>query len=112
MTPAIEHSVLVAGTSFRQADVATARFGDACDLVHEPSNQHDPEAIMVVLRKNGRQIGYLPRGLGGTILEVLGLGASVAGIVNSVGKAGGSGPLGVNMTIQMYGPPERDGDAA
>lgn len=48
------------GTS-RQAILARCFAGDDVDLVPEPTNRFDHDAIAVVVRGKG-QIGYLPRG--------------------------------------------------
>jgi len=48
---------------FRYGEAASAtplmRAGDALDLVREPDNPHDPDAVRVEWR--GRKLGYVPR---------------------------------------------------
>jgi hypothetical protein len=55
--------VPVAGVSFRAEDVADASFdpGARLSLVHEPDNEHDPNAIAVWNADRARQAGYVPR---------------------------------------------------
>ena len=47
------------GTS-RQSVIKRCRPGDVLRLVREPNNPHDANAVKV-LRRNGEQLGYLPR---------------------------------------------------
>ena len=54
----------VAGVTFegRQTVVRRLRPGEVLQLVREPDNPHDPDAIKV-LRKNGDQVGYVEKQL-------------------------------------------------
>lgn len=54
-------TVPVVGTSFRQADARTVEAGESALLRREPDNEHDPNAIAVMV--GGRHVGYLPRAL-------------------------------------------------
>ncbi|MBI2315664.1 MAG: HIRAN domain-containing protein [Betaproteobacteria bacterium] len=51
----------LAGFRYHEAKAAFAelRPGDRLDLVREPSNPHDPNAVRVEWR--GRKLGYVPR---------------------------------------------------
>ena len=44
------------GTS-RQKIISKCRLGETLDLVLEPTNRHDPDAIRIC-RRNGEQLGY------------------------------------------------------
>lgn len=46
--------------SDRHEILSTCKIGEDVNLVREPNNSHDENAIMVV-RKNGQQLGYLRR---------------------------------------------------
>ena len=45
----------------RQAIIRKCSIGEKVDLVDEPDNKYDPNAIKVC-RKNGEQLGYIPAG--------------------------------------------------
>lgn len=58
-----DHYVEVVGESYRQdtiAKLARARSPLVAELVREPSNQHDPNAVRVDIR--GETVGYIARG--------------------------------------------------
>jgi hypothetical protein len=59
----IELEFMIAGVKFHQAqyDQADVKNGDLLELLPEPENQKDPNAIKVL--KGGIQIGYVPRAL-------------------------------------------------
>lgn len=54
----------IAGLSFRprgiKAEVASLKEGDAVDLVRDPSNTNDPNAIKI-MATNGTWLGYVSR---------------------------------------------------
>lgn len=58
----------VAGESYRNDDgssrqeiLGRAVVGEAVGLIPDPDNEHDDEAVRVILTGSGRQIGFLPR---------------------------------------------------
>ena len=57
--------VPVAGVSFRPEEVADASFdpGERLALVHEPDNEHDPNAVAIWNEPRTLQAGYVPREL-------------------------------------------------
>lgn len=68
--------IAVAGVSFRPEAVADASFdpGSRLELVREPGNEHDPNAIAIWNGDRTLQAGYVPRdvapGLGGDEVAV------------------------------------------
>jgi HIRAN domain-containing protein len=61
----------VAGVSFRPEAMGGVRVGSLLQLEPEPSNPHDPHAIAVHAAEGGRQIGYVPRPLTGTVSRLV-----------------------------------------
>jgi hypothetical protein len=61
--------VPVAGVSFRPEAVADASFdpGHRLELVPEPENEHDPNAIAVWNAERTLQAGYVPREIAGEL---------------------------------------------
>lgn len=59
------------------------RVGDALELVREPENRHDAQAIRVEWR--GRKLGYLPRAQNRAISAALDRGERLTARVSSVG---------------------------
>jgi hypothetical protein len=49
----------VAGTSFRLKEASTVGIGDRLDLVPDPTNKYDPNAIKLL--KGELHIGYVPK---------------------------------------------------
>ena len=58
--PPIETNV--AGVTFegRQTVVESLRIGEYLEIIQEPDNPYDPNAVKV-MRSNGKQVGYVPR---------------------------------------------------
>lgn len=56
--PDLNVELAVVGTSFRQAEFKGARGEQSFQLVADPTNQEDKNAVVVLL--NRRQIGFLP----------------------------------------------------
>lgn len=50
----------VAGTPHAKPDISILTVGDPVNLIAEPQNQYDPEAIMVHHEKAGK-LGYIPK---------------------------------------------------
>lgn len=49
----------IAGVPHRKPDLSKLKLGDSVNLVHEPHNAFDPNAIMVL--HNGVHLGYIPK---------------------------------------------------
>ena len=58
--PAKAYPVRLAGARSYQAAIAAASLDDAVQLLREPGNPHDPDAIAVV-DALGETLGYIPR---------------------------------------------------
>lgn len=68
----------VVGTSFRPGAtdmLKRLRLGQPLELVREPTNKYDANAVMVCFGK--RQIGYLPRGLAAEVAPLMDKGIKV-----------------------------------
>lgn len=61
--PAFSNRFAVRGTSFVAENVAQVCVGDDVCLDPEPTNEHDPRAIRVCVRKGNQllHLGYVPR---------------------------------------------------
>ena len=90
----------VVGVTFddRQHVVATVRSGDRLRLVREPSNAHDPHALLVVT-EDGRALGYLRAQLAGRLAPSIDAGARYRITVAAV-TGGGEHPLGINVLVE------------
>jgi hypothetical protein len=85
------------GTS-RQDIIARCREGEYIELVAEPDNPADPEAVKVC-RKNGEQIGYLPRGSG--FFHAAKAGTVTGYIGKIVGGEPGKPNRGIILTLRL-----------
>lgn len=91
----------VAGTSRRQHVAQTLRAGDRLTLRRDPSNQADPNAVMV-LTPAGLQVGFLYRGRAAQICEQMDAGARYrCTVLNVTGH--NHGTLGVNIEVERIG---------
>jgi hypothetical protein len=93
---------LVAGVSFgdRQAVLLGVNNGDRLDLVPEPDNPHDRNAISV-RTSNGDSVGYVPREqavlLKGRVTE------GTTACVESKGRSRASGLIGISVVVAFPG---------
>jgi hypothetical protein len=53
----------VAGFHYHEGDAVWShlRVGDTLELVREPENRHDAQAVAVAVAWNGHKLGYVPR---------------------------------------------------
>lgn len=68
----MQHEFYVAGVQFRlgyQRALETIQEGDSLDLIAEPTNQYDPNAVQVHFE--GIFLGYVPKALSGLVAEAL-----------------------------------------
>jgi hypothetical protein len=74
----------LAGFRYHEAAAAWAglRVGDRLDLVREPANPHDPNAVRVEWR--GRMLGYVPRGQNAALAWALDRGETVAARISAL----------------------------
>lgn len=91
----------VAGESFanddgsdRQGIIASCRVGEPLLLVPDPDNTHDENAVRV-LRPDGKQIGYLERGMAARLVDDL---SDFHAFIAGVGRGGGP-YLGVALLV-------------
>jgi hypothetical protein len=96
----------VVGESFRNDDgtsrqkiIPRCRVGELLRLEHEPDNPHDSNAIRV-LRRDGGQIGYLPRDFAAEVVSRRAKGLNYHAVVAGVGRArGGRRLYGVSLLV-------------
>ena len=100
----------VAGVGFRPNSVLAARYhylktGDgSLDLIREPTNQHDPNAVKVVYRRTGNQLGYVKRSLAERIASHLDSGMKAdASILQFTGGTQDKKNVGINIELDLYG---------
>ena len=74
--PRREFQTKVVGVTFTNADgaprqriIAKCGIGEDIELVPEPDNPHDANAVAVTRRRTGEQIGYLSRDVAGRLVE-------------------------------------------
>jgi single-stranded-DNA-specific exonuclease len=93
----------VFGVSFegRQNIVAGLEKGDALDLVREPENPHDPNAIAV--RYGRLQLGYLRREIALQLAPNIDAGERYAATIGSI-TGGGAKNVGVNIHVRRERP--------
>ena len=72
----------LAGFQFHQGDIAWSSMtvGAPLDLVREPDNRHDPNAVAVYFREN--KLGYVPRGENGAVAQMLDRGEEFAATIS------------------------------
>jgi hypothetical protein len=102
----------VAGESFRnddgtdrQAIIAGIRAGEPLELIAEPDNPHDENAIKV-LREDGKQIGYVKRSLAARLVDDL---SDFRAFVAGIGRGRDGRYLGVSLLIVVH---DSEDDAA
>lgn len=93
----------IAGVSHYQEAVARLAVGDVLDVVPEPLNPFDPQALS--LRRDGEVVGYLSRDF---VAELAGRGLTHV-VVDSMGRPPGAGadggllPIGVHVVANVAG---------
>ena len=88
-------TTVVAGLQYHLRGVLPSA-GDVVELVRQPDNPHDPNAVRVVW--SGRMIGHLPRCDAAVVAPRMDAGASVTGMV---GDPGDGSPW--SMTLLLSG---------
>ena len=84
-------------TKYRKA-IDKAAEGDVINLVREPHNQYDSNAIAVHLAKTGKVIGYINRDLASRLSIVMDAGSVMSGEITAI-TGGGKKERGVNIAI-------------
>ena len=99
----------VAGVSFRTDAVLAARdyyikTGDgSLKLIREPTNLHDPDAVMVVYPMTGKQLGYVGRHLSSRVADHLDVGGKYDARILQFTGGGPSRNVGVNVELHLRG---------
>lgn len=89
--------------SSRQAELARCQPGDWLDLVREPNNPHDPQAV-AIFSERGIRVGYLRRQYASVWGSKIDRGMTIAAIVERVKGASLPGsPLGLVMRVNADG---------
>ena len=72
----------LAGFQFHEGEAAWSSMavGAPLDLVREPDNRHDPNAVAVYFREN--KLGYVPRGENGAVAQMLDRGEELAATIS------------------------------
>lgn len=72
----------VAGFQFHSGDTvwASLAVGEPLELVREPSNSHDPDAVAVYFQEN--KLGYVPRGENRAVAQMLDRGEKLAATIS------------------------------
>ena len=113
-TPDREFQTKVVGVTFENADGATRQriiakcgIGEDIDLVPEPDNPHDANAVAVKRRGTGEQIGYLSRDVAGRLVEQAESGTAFSAEIHEIIGGGGwfsKESRGVILRIGVYHP--------
>lgn len=94
--------VRLAGASFYQPAIKHIEVDQACELVPEPDNPHDPSAIAVFC--GGNQIGYIPKEDAQAYLDCLAAGCDLQACVRGMGVPDGSKFIGVSLNVTVSYP--------
>lgn len=94
--------VRLAGSSFYQQAIRHIEVGQHCELVPEPENPHDKNALKVMC--GGNQIGYIPKGDNEGFLMAMGADCSVEAKVRGLGVPDGSKYIGVSLDVTVIYP--------
>lgn len=92
--------------SSRQDIIARCKIGEALELIHQPNNRYDPNAIAVHRRKTGEQIGFLNRDLASDLVRDAAAGKQFSAEISDLTGGGffAKKTCGVNIKIRIYGP--------
>lgn len=93
-----------AGLAYREGSL---KQGDEVCLVPESSNFHDKNAVKVVLKANGRKLGYVPRGLAVQARDFLEKHQDYKGTITHVNLANGRRGEAVYVHIRLSYPKSR-----
>lgn len=103
------YTIRVAGVSHNQAHVRLVSVGDECELVPEPTNQYDENAVRVVHAKTGNHLGYVPRDTNQLILMMINAGVTPGtAVVTGTGTPHGSESIGICLEIAAMWPDENE----
>jgi hypothetical protein len=87
--------------SRRQDIIAECRFDEDLELVREPDNPHNENAIAVLRFSSGQQCGYLRANLASQIAPLMDAGVNVtAGVLEVTGGEDGS-RFGLNIQVEI-----------
>ena len=97
------YTVRVAGASHRQDALSEVTSGSTCLVELDKHNPHDENAVK--LSVNGVHIGFVPRDAAAPLAQLMRAGATVTGVVESVGRSRPNTPLGaiVELTVDYAG---------
>ena len=100
----------VAGVTFRPNSVLAARYhynmtgNGSLDLIREPTNQHDSNAVKVLYRVTGNQLGYVRRSLAEQVASHLDSGMKAdARILQFTGGTSDKNNVGINIELELHG---------
>jgi hypothetical protein len=89
--------------SSRQLELEECRPGDPLDLVREPTNRHDPQAV-AIFTASGTRVGYLSRDRAAWIASKIDRGIPANAIVEAVPGLDRPGTtLGLVMRVSLDG---------
>lgn len=91
------------GGTPRQGAIADLRSCDELQLVPEPDNPYDPNAVMV-LAPDGRQVGYLEARLAGETVRRLRKGVATKAFVSNITGGRNGQPFGCTLGILTFEP--------
>ncbi len=103
----------IVGVSFerRQEKLVGLEVGESLELVREPDNAHDPNAIAV--RYGPIQLGYLRKEIAKRLSPNIDGGERYAAVVGSITGGGADKHVGVNIHVRRHRPsPRRAGESA
>ena len=90
-------TVIVAGVSFRQLAVEAVDIGDEVQLVPDPDNQYDPNAVKVMSGEHW--LGFIPRDQAETVKQAIDNGCKIDAKVKSKKKPEGSDSYGLIIEL-------------
>ncbi len=90
--------------SSRQDIIARCKIGEVLELIHQPNNRYDPNAIAVHRRKTGEQIGF--RDLASDLVRDAAAGKQFSAEISDLTGGGffAKKTCGVNIKIGIYRP--------
>jgi single-stranded-DNA-specific exonuclease len=101
---AVDFYTKIVGVSFekRQDIIAGLSVGAALDLIREPANPHDPNAIAI--RYGALQLGYIRREIARRIAPIIDAGERYSAEVGSLTGGGPDKHSGVNIRVRRHRP--------
>ncbi len=89
--------------SSRQRIIADCNVGEAVELRRDPDNPHDFNAVAVLRRRTGEQLGFLPRETAADVARKMAKGERFSGEISDLtGGTRGKPTRGVNLLIAVY----------